>query len=106
MDPQIASYLLTKAILAINAVNKGIKNEATLEIWNLINCLLASDKKTLLTWIPSHIGIAGNEQADKLASQVANIQPSNKILNNLGPMELVSKFKKIWSGDLLNKLQQ
>ena len=35
------------------------------------------NKKVVLTWVPSHIGIKGNEKVDELAKQALNFNVLN-----------------------------
>jgi hypothetical protein len=67
--------------------------------------LKASGTQTYLTWIPSHIGITGNEVADKLASYMDEIPLFNSIRNILTPIEVISLYKKNWSISTLNYLK-
>lgn len=57
--------------------------------------LRSAGTKTTLYWIPSHVGIEGNEIADKLASRESlSNEPSNKISNALSIEEECVQLKK------------
>ena len=42
------------------------------DILKLFNDCLSLNKKVVLAWVPSHVGIKGNEKADELAKQALN----------------------------------
>lgn len=93
------------AILAINATTKIAQNPTLLDIWDLLLALKASGTQTHLARIPSHVGITGNEAADKLANNMDEIPIRNQIQNPLTPNEITALCKKKWSVETLNKLK-
>ncbi|KZS01741.1 Uncharacterized protein APZ42_001503 [Daphnia magna] len=92
------------AILAIKSSNPS-ENEAISEIRELMDSLMSSGTLTTLIWIPSHCGIAGNEQVDKLAVNQQAIETDNKISNKLSPSEKISMFRKSWAQNFLDTLK-
>ncbi|XP_057367046.1 uncharacterized protein LOC130688071 [Daphnia carinata] len=78
-----------QALLAINSTPRLPQNPVTLEIWSIIQNLKDAGTRTHLNWIPSHIGISGNEQADKLVNDQQHIPPSCNIQNPLTAPELI-----------------
>ncbi|KZS19748.1 Uncharacterized protein APZ42_013727 [Daphnia magna] len=93
------------AFMAIDTATKHSHNPVIQEIWNLLHCQKNVGTHTHLTWIPSHIGIPGNEVADRLASDQAGIPLTNKIHNTLTVPELIQKYKKKWSAETLIELK-
>jgi hypothetical protein len=73
-----------------------------LEIHNVLHCLWSSGTKTSFLWIPSHVGITGNEIADGTASENNNVDRLT-LNNNLTPSELTSMYKAQWVKDLISK---
>ena len=53
-------------------------NPQIVKIFNKLNCFIHS-KKMLFCWIPSHIGIQGNDKADSLAKAAINMTPDKNI---------------------------
>ena len=70
---------------------------------------LSKNNSIILTWIPSHIGIQGNERADKATKKSLQAHISNpKILyTNLKPFInkfIFKKWQKSWNDQTQNKL--
>ncbi len=58
-----------KAIKSLNTTNNEIQG-------NIISKLFSANKSIKLIWVPSHYGIYGNEQADKLAGSTDDLDLS------------------------------
>ncbi|KAK7101730.1 hypothetical protein V1264_020067 [Littorina saxatilis] len=65
VNPDTQVVFLADALSVLQAVNNNKLPQLTTTLHN-IKCL-----KTVLQWVPSHCGIEGNEQADKMAKQGA-----------------------------------
>jgi ribonuclease HI len=93
------------ALQAIDATTKLTQTPILLDIWNLLLALKASGTQTYLAWIPSHIGITGNDLADRLESNMDKIPLLNSIRNILTPNEVIALYKMKWSTSTLNCLK-
>ena len=70
---------------------------------------ISKSKEILSCWLPSHIGISGNESADRKAKESLSQIPSDfKIpFNNFKPFinrYVLSKWQTSWNGAVFNKL--
>lgn len=89
---QLANTLETNDILIISdslstllaLKNTSSKNEI---ISNIQACLIRSKKNIEFMWVPSHIGIIGNEKADKYADQATKTIPKPTI-NNISTIDI------------------
>ena len=69
----------------------------------------AECNEIIYCWIPSHIGITGNENVDQKAKDSLNLHPTNFLLPylNLYPFinrYIVNKWQLLWNNSLGNKL--
>jgi hypothetical protein len=67
--------IFSDSLSAIKTVQKGHCTSRPKLFHQLLEVISKSNAKTTLVWVPSHIGIHGNEQADRLAN--AAIQSSS-----------------------------
>ena len=71
---------------------------------------LLANKEIVLCWIPSHIGIQGNEMIDKQAKTSLSLEPTSfKIpLSNFKPsinkINILDQWKTSWNNSIRNKL--
>lgn len=84
------------------------KSEIVRKIHNLIH------QDTILIWVPSHMGIKGNNFADKIAGQMRQEHDSDPFTDNHiseGDYKLTIKFKlnaqiqQLWNSKVQNKFQ-
>ena len=89
------------------------KNPLVVKVIELYNKALHKGKQIVFCWVPSHIGIRGNEEADKAASEALNddsIPQSHKVVASDLKQDITHTFDTLWQvqweADTNNKLQQ
>ena len=96
-----------KAIHGFNTKIQKISN-----ILQRIDALSNRGKEVVFCWIPSHIGISGNERADELAKVATEIEPSLSFkVPSLDFRSSINKFvietwQSRWDGEIENKLRK
>lgn len=78
-------FIFIDSSAAIKAiVSPGLSlNEIVFDIRQLLVTLTTRESCVNLVWIPSHVGIAGNEAVDRLARQESETPSGNVIVNQL-----------------------
>ena len=71
--------------------------------------ILSKNNSIILTWIPSHIGIQGNERADRAEKKALQTGISNTKIpyTDLKPLInefILKKWQKSWDDQMQNKL--
>ena len=101
----------------INSDSKSVlqalqsKNSSTPLITRLLDKMntLSKNNSIILTWIPSHIGLQGNERADRAAKKAlqTHISKTKIPYTNLKPLInkfILKKLQKSWDYQTQNKL--
>ena len=111
---EIAIFSDSLSVLkAINADNNACRSLLLNEIYDLINNIEANVK---LIWIPSHLGIAGNETADRLAKSAINATTvEHEVSSELAEVNvkvtkyILEKWQDMWTtskhGQFYHKIQ-
>ena len=93
---------------ALTAIDSySTKNSLVLEIKTLLNRMIENHFTIVLCWIPSHVDIKGNEDADKAAKEAVSSPriekeiPLNDILSNI-KITMRQKWQREWEDVPLN----
>ncbi|KZR96395.1 Uncharacterized protein APZ42_009289, partial [Daphnia magna] len=99
--PEVRVFCDSSSVVkAIGSTTPG-NNETLHQIRETISSLKSSGTQTSLTWIPSHVGIQGNEVADRLAQTECTKPSGAKANHKLSPSEKISIAKAEWRKDHL-----
>ncbi|MCG8430697.1 MAG: endonuclease/exonuclease/phosphatase family protein [Candidatus Omnitrophica bacterium] len=94
-------------LLALRGLN--LKIQSTIRILQKLNTLSDQGKKVSFCWIPSHIGIDGNENVDELAKVGLELTPTTMIIPASDYKSSVNRYVKNkwqqrWNDQTENKL--
>jgi len=101
--------IFTDSLSSLQGINSyNPQNPLVTNIQNQLHHLLLITN-VIFCWIPSHIGIAGNELADKaakiaLTTPIADIPVSSSDLHQHVNALVINKWQKLWDQELHNKL--
>ena len=88
-----------------------MENLLIVKIFHKLDSLIHS-KKVIFCWIPSHIGIQGNDKADSLAKAAINMTPDKNVKTPYTDLKpkikqiLTKKWQQLWDENPYNKLFQ
>ena len=91
------SIILTDSKSCVQAIYTGKTQNPIIR--QIINLILKSENKLLIFWIPGHVGISGNEAADRLAKQATMLNDKTEV--SISP----KKIKLIIKNNMLNAWQ-
>ena len=105
--------VLSDSLSCLKALNgSDLSNSKILHLRQRIHHLKLKNKNITLAWIPSHIGIEGNESADALAKETLNQQaiditkiPHTDIKPKIYT-HILSQWNNTWKSNIHNKLFQ
>lgn len=70
----------SSALMCLEAQKSETRQDIVLEILQILFMMQQTDKKVQFLWVPAHVGVSGNEAADKLAKHaMANETIDNQI---------------------------
>ena len=102
--------IFSDSLSVLKAMNHtSSKNRQIQKLLEKFNELFLAYKEIVLCWIPSHIGIQGNEMADKHAKTSLSLEPNSfKILfSNFKPSinkYIFEEWQTSWNNSIGNKL--
>jgi len=91
--------LLTDSLSALQALRAPSADQLT-ENLKVNLSLLQQSRRTVLQWIPAHVGIPGNEKADQLAKEGSRMQqPNTSMTYNEARTLIKAKQRTRWSDE-------
>ena len=96
---------VTKSAVSSIASSATGNNESIHGVRETMTSLKSSGTLTTILWIPSHVGIRGNEEADRLATRECSSPWGTRIKINLSPSEKISIAKTDWKEKILLNLK-
>ena len=88
--------------------NKKLENPLIVKLLIRLDSM-SSHKEVIMCWIPSHIGVSGNERADLAAKSALDLSPDNISIPDLKPQInkfFFTKWQQCWNNNISNKLFQ
>ena len=103
--------IFSDSLSVLQALNHSSSKNSQIQHLLLKHHEISSSKTVIFCWIPSHIGIYGNEKADKNAKESLNLhQTVFKIpFNNFKPFinkYIFNKWQSSWNETCFNKLKE
>ena len=104
------SFLGTNTTNLLSLKNKKLENPLIVKLLSRLDSMY-SHKKMILSWIPRHIGVNGNERADSAAKSAWDLSPDilSILYTDLKPTIskfLHTKWQQLWDINIHNKLFQ
>ena len=101
--------IFSDSLYVLQSINNSKIDNSVIQDINL-RLLNMSHRQIIFCWLPSHVGIRGNEKADKAAKSALSLQPSNLKLpyTDFKPAinkYLFNKWQLIWDTAVDNTLR-
>ena len=68
-DTPTSAVIFTDSLSLLNSLKVQKSNSHPVAMTHLLDCISKLEAKTIFAWIPSHVGVRGNEYVDSLAKQ-------------------------------------
>lgn len=109
-DAPLGRYLVcsdsSSALVSIGNMSSDSRQDIVFEIFHLLYRIKHRGIEVVFLWVPAHVGVDGNEQADKFAKSAARrsyvgltIKYSKSEVKSLIKVKLKEKWQAQWDGD-------